>query len=121
MSDLLGRASRWLQARRKSSLARTVEYRRGGDVLTVSAAVGSTTFELTDDQGVRSQVASRDYLIEDSELNGVDPKPGDVVFDKDEDGNPIAYEVNNMDSEACWRWSDRNRITRRVHTKQVKA
>lgn len=114
MSDLLGSASEWLQERRKALLTTPIEYHRGVDTNTVDAAVGSSVSGTGLDSRVLVDARERDYLILVEDLPYDAPLPGDQIV---HDG--VTFEVNNRGGDACYRFSDRNRLTFRIFTKEV--
>lgn len=116
MGDLLGRASDWVQAKRAEHLATTVKYHRGSEVMDdVGASVGRKATEDTDESGIQQVVVSRDYLILADDLDRMgEPRVGDRI---EEAG--VFYEVGRIPGGQHWEWSDRNRKTYRIHTKEV--
>ena len=124
MPDLLDKAAAWLEAKRTMHLTRTLEYRRGADVVEVAATVGRTVFEQVDSEGVGivHRIESRDFLIlrTDLVLAGAEvlPKAGDRIRDPDGDLVQI-YEVMAPGGEPPFRYSDPYRRTLRIHTKHV--
>lgn len=111
-----------LQARRASHMSRPVVYRRGSASVEVYATIGSTTFQITDAQGVMLESTSRDYLIPAASLiiegNRVDPRAGDQITES-VDGRESVYEVMPFGPEPAWRFSDRYGKMLRIHTKLV--
>jgi hypothetical protein len=114
MADLLGQSGDWLEAQRHTHLTRPVEYGRGGESLSLQASVGSSQFDEVDTRGILVRVISRDYFINAEDLTIGQPKAGDRIEDEG-----IVYEVNSFGGEPAWRFSDPNRRTYRVHTKEV--
>lgn len=115
MANLLGKASDWIQAKRREHLSISVEYRRGGETIPITAAVGSTRFELADDQGIMQAFTSRDYLVGVDQIDG-EPIVGDRIVDAG-----VSYEVTPPAGQPHWQFSDRNRSTYRIHVKEVAA
>jgi len=111
--DLLRKGSEWLEQRRTTHCSSPVEYRRGEDAHVVQATRGKTDYEVADDYGATIGSHVVDFLIMADELN-LKPEPGDVVVS---DG--YRYEVMNLGGEGCWRFSDPNLITMRIHTKEI--
>jgi len=68
------------------------------------------------------RIESRDYLVRASDLilaGAVTlPKPGDLILESDGIAT-YTYEVMAPGDEPPWRYSDMNRATLRIHTKQV--
>ena len=120
MSDLLERASSWLADQRAKFASRLVTYhRKAGDRVVVNACLGSSQFEAENNQGLIERYESRDFLVKAPELviDGQQflPQRGDRIVD---DRTGMTYEVLEAGGE-CWRYSDPNRISLRIHTKLV--
>jgi hypothetical protein len=113
MPDLLRQGLQWLEQQRTEHCSSPVEYRRGLDTYDVQATKGKTEFEVSDDFGATIGTHVVDFLIMADEL-GLKPQPGDVIVSDEHQ-----YEVMNLGSEGCWRYSDPNLITLRIHTKEV--
>ena len=62
-SNLLEKASEWLENQRTAFATSTVQYVRGSQSAAVAATVGKTTFELDDGYGVLVRHESRDFLV----------------------------------------------------------
>ena len=122
MSDLLAKASAWLEDQRNRHLTQSVVFQRGTDMVTVLATIGATLFQIDDGDGGILRVESRDYLILAADLvlsgNPILPQRGDQIRETQGD-RTFVYEVNSPGDEPCWRWSDSYRQTLRIHTKQV--
>ena len=118
MSDLLEKASSWLADQRRRHLSQMVVYSRGGQSIEIAAALGSTTFEVSDEYGVIEKWESRDFLIAaaDLMLGGVTvtPQRGDRVT-----AGVKVYEVLAPGKEHVYRPADPYRVTLRIHTKKV--
>ena len=122
MSDMLKEGSDWLEEKRTEHASRAVTYHRGLFDVAVQATIGKTVFEIDDGTGILEKVESRDFLIlaEDLVLNTVRtlPKRGDRIRETDDD-TVYVYEVLAPGREPHYRFSDANRKTLRVHTKQI--
>lgn len=121
-TNLLQKASEWLENQRTRHAASTVEYVRGGLAADVLASIGKTTFEIDDGYGVLVRFESRDFLILTADLvvNGesILPQRGDRI--RETQGTTVlVYEVTAPGKEPCWRFSDVFRKTLRIHTKQI--
>ena len=68
MTDLLERASNWLEEQRRRHASRVVTYARGSRTLDVLATIGKTLFEVDDGYGIVVRYESRDYLIQAADL-----------------------------------------------------
>lgn len=95
-----------------------VSYTDGTYTCTPTAVVGKTTSDSTDDDGTTVTVKERDYLIAvaDLVLNSVPirPEPGHKITDQG-----AVYEVLPLAGRECYSYSDPDRTTYRIHTKQV--
>jgi hypothetical protein len=122
MTDLLEKASNWLQERRTQYASRVVTYARGAASVDLPATVGKTTFEVDDGFGVLVRSESRDFLVlaTDLVLGGQPalPQRGDRIAET-QDGTTYVYEVIAPGNAPCWRYSDSYRQALRIHTKQV--
>ena len=116
-SDLLRTGTQWLQQMRTAHCSTTVVYRRDlvPPGVTVQATYGKTSYEIGDGVTLTVHAQVWDFLISAADLT-VEPEPGDVIV---ADGRK--YEVTNLAGEGCWRWSDRVRLTYRIHTQDIGA
>ncbi len=117
--NLLGDGDSWLTAKRHESMSKAVTYSRGAQQVTVNATVGRTIEQqVAEDSGVVLETRSRDFLIRSADLvlGGVTvtPMPGDLIT---EDG--YSFEVLPAGIDPPWRYSDVERTTIRVRTKQT--
>lgn len=122
MADLLQLASQFIAAQRTAFMAQAVTLRRGVATTPVNATIGKTVFQVDPGDGVITEWESRDYLITAADYQFSDapasPTTGDQVLEADPAGAWI-YELMAPAGEQLWRWSDRYRITIRIHTKYV--
>lgn len=99
----------------RSVAGSSVSYVRGQTTLPVSlAVVGSTRIEQEEDGGTIVSAVTIDFLIAVSELPGLTPAAGDRIL---KDG--VSYEVLPVGDERAFEYSDPDRTTYRIHTKQV--
>jgi hypothetical protein len=123
VADLLAQGSAWLEDQRHRYLTTTVTYRRGEQSVQVQATIGRTIFRLdspSDGFGVTTRYVSRDYLIRavDLVLNGEQtlPERGDQIVES----IGVTHEVMGPGGgEPDWRFSDAQRLTLRIHTKEI--
>ena len=114
----------WLFDVLKSTAAAgvTVTYQRGEQQAQLTAVVGQTIFEQTDEYGIINRTESRDFLIavEDLALDGqpIEPARGDRIIETDSTGTHT-YEVMAPGDEPPWRFSDPHRQVYRIHTRQI--
>jgi hypothetical protein len=112
----------WLADQRRAFMSRTVTYQRGQDEVDLPATIGQTVFNLTDEYGATIRHVTRDFLIaaEDLVIDGafVEPRRGDRIRETTA-GVTFVHEVIGMGGESAWRYSDRDRTTFRIHTKQI--
>lgn len=124
MTDLLDRASAWLDGMRTKHASRLVLYQRGGQSVSIAAGIGRTLFQIDNGTGVIETFESRDFLIlaADLVLNGLAtlPKAGDRIREPGgSDSTSYVYEVLAPGTEPAWRYSDPYRRTLRIHSKQI--
>jgi len=113
----------WLTAILQQQAAVSVTYRRGSDETAgITAIVGRTEFEATDDEGGVLRSQSRDYLIAPADLvidgSQTLPNVGDKILETVGSETHL-YEVLTLGVEGHWRWSDPFRTLMRIHTRQV--
>jgi len=122
MGDLLQQGAAWLEGVRHRHMTRPVVYQRGALAVTIQATVGRTVFEVSNAQGVVTQVERRDFLVraEDLVLGGVLvlPAPGDRIRET-RGGKVHVYEVMGAGNEKHFRPSDPDGLTLRIHTAEV--
>ena len=115
MTDLLRQRAAFLESKRDSHCTSPVSYNKlGGDTITVNATMGKTGFETTDESGFRIGGTIVDFLILSASL-GFEPSSGDIIVDSGR-----KYEVLDIGSDGCWRWSEPG-ITYRIHTTDIGA
>ncbi|MGD9128784.1 MAG: hypothetical protein PVH19_15515 [Planctomycetia bacterium] len=116
--SLLTKGAEWLERQRHAYLAVDMEYQRDAVRLPLRATIGQTIFEVSDEYGRLIRIESRDFLIRACDLiiddQVVTPQVGDLIHEGD-----FTYEVMSPSGEPEWRYSDINRQTLRIHTKQV--
>jgi len=124
-TDLLERASNWLEDQRTRHATRPVTYQRSlFTSAPINATVGKTVFEQADEFGVVQKVESRDYLMftTDLVLNSevTLPQRGDRVRET-QGSKTFTYEVvaPGGGGEPVFRYSDPYRKTLRIHTKHT--
>ena len=128
---MLERAERFLRAKRKNHLAKTVNYTRfenGTQISTPLTATPAAT--IVDVAGgeivVRSDVV--DWLIDVPQFEmyiGSCPRPGDKIEEASRNGDGISdakvYEVMGVAGQPCYRYHGRDMMTFRIHTKRTNA
>ena len=111
---MLENAAQWLNEKREECLSVPVVYLfRDGKTLEVTATIGRTLFRAENEYGVTVRTESRDFLISAEQLPD-DPQRGDRII-----YNGIRYEVLALNGEPAWRWSGRDNLLRRIHTKET--
>lgn len=122
MGDLLRDAETWLERKRRNFVTHLVEYSDGDDSVEVLATVGRTEFEQTDEYGLVHRLESRDFLITAADLvlkgAAVTPRTGARIREV-QSGDAVIYEVLATGPLPPFQYSDSQRITYRIHTKQV--
>ena len=123
MADLLETAETWLAGQLKSSVGKSIVYRRGDNTVPLTATVGSSVFEQRDDTDtVINQWEGRDFLILPADLvldgSTVTPERGDQIVET-VGGESLTYEVMSPGDEPVFRYTGPHRKQLRIHTKQV--
>ncbi len=122
MTDMIQDGLEFLEVQRKAHMARSVTYTRGAYSVVVQATVGATPVDIDDGDGMAIRRQHRDYLLASADLvlNAVTvtPAAGDKITDTLADGDHV-FEVVPLGAEKCWRASDGDGVTIRIHTKEV--
>jgi hypothetical protein len=115
MTNVFESGQTWLNTMRNSYASEAVVYTRGATDYAINATAGRTEYESENHQGIKTIAQAYDFMILASSL-GIDPAAGDVIT-----WNGRKYEVMKLGVEGCWRWSDTQRTTYRIHTKDIGA
>ena len=119
MADLLQQGAAWLEGMRHKHASRPVTYQRGSQSAALNATVGRSVFQVVAADGLVEQVERRDYLVRASDLviggSATTPQIGDRIRET-VGGKVQVYEVVNTGQEKCYRKSDPDGLTWRVHT-----
>lgn len=124
MTDILRKASTFLEQLRHTTATSPVTYRRGDRaVYDVPATIGRTEYQQDDGAGVITRAESRDFLILacDLVIDGMPalPETGDRI-EETQGGTLFVYEVLPVGSmQPHYRYSDPYRQTLRIHTKLI--
>ena len=123
MVDLMAKGSAWLDQQRHRFLTRPVTYQRGASTVALQATVGRTVFRFDDHAGNVTRYVSRDFLVRASDLvlDGypATPKRGDRIREPHGQRVMIHEVMAPGRDEPDWRYSDPDRQTLRIHTKQT--
>jgi hypothetical protein len=119
MSRMIAKGCQWLETMRRRHTAGDVAYSRGSQSATIPATRSSSTFDVTDEQGVLVRVESVDFLVEfdDMQLDDVptEPQRGDRITDQG-----VVFEaLPPAPNMPVWEWTNPHRTGYRVHTKPV--
>lgn len=68
MTDMLASGVAFLDAQRKASMSQTIEYERDGDFVSISATLGATDYEVSDENGITMQAKSMDFIVSAGDL-----------------------------------------------------
>lgn len=122
MSDLLKTALAWFEGVRHGYLTRDATYWRGDLSVAILATVGRSAFPVVSASGVLEEVERRDYLVRTTDLvlggAQVEPLAGDRIVETVA-GREETYEVMGAGGEKCFRRSDGDGLTLRIHTALV--
>jgi hypothetical protein len=122
MPDMLEQAVGWLGDMRTQHLSRTVEYVRGAESVELSATLGSTRYELTDDAGATLEAKATDFIVAADELvlGGAAAKPqiGDRIR-LPAGASVLVFEVLDLAGSGHWRPADPFGKALRIHAKQI--
>ena len=124
MGDLLAKGADFVQRVRNAHMTRLVVYGRGGESVEIAATVGRTVFRLEGSHGQVTRYISRDYLVAAADLvlddERITPQRGDVIRETADDVTYVHEVMSPSSSEPDWRYSDPQRRTLRIHTKQIR-
>ena len=111
-----------MERKRHNFMSHSVTYNRGVASVAVLATTGKTDFEQTDEYGVVHRFESRDFLIAAADLVisevEITPRSGDRI-EEEQSGATVTYEALTAGPLPPYEYSDSQRLTYRVHTKQV--
>ena len=112
MQDMIAIGETWFQSQRREHLATEVSYQPAiGLARTVRATVVVGRWESIDAAGQMLRTDTQDFFVDTTDL-AQDPKKGDRIV-----VGAFTYEVMvPPGAEHHWRWSDRNKTLRRIHT-----
>jgi len=112
-------AARTSRAARKRLNGLEVLYKRGAFTCSPIATIGTTRRDQQSADGLISKKQVRDFLIDvaDLVLDGaaVEPQRDDVIEETDGETVFVYWVQSPGGSEPAWRYSDRHRITWRIH------
>ena len=122
MPDMLESAVGWLGDMRSQHLSRTVTYARGAESVELSATLGDTRYELTDDAGATVQAKATDFIVTADELvlGGAVTKPqiGDRIR-LPAGAKVLVFEVLDLAGAGHYRPADPFGKALRIHAKQI--
>jgi hypothetical protein len=112
MQDMIAIGETWFRSQRREHLATEVSYQPTiGTTRTVRATVVVGRWESIDSAGQMLRTDTQDFFVDTTDL-AQDPKKGDKIV-----AGSFTYEVMiPPGAEHHWRWSDRNKTLRRIHT-----
>lgn len=116
--DLLQTGASWLAGQLKASAGAAVTYRRNGQDVALTATIGRSTFESTNQSGVIENWESRDYLIPAADLPFGEPRRGDVLVEEI-GGDVFEFEVSAPRGVPVHHYGDAFRQIVRIHTKAI--
>lgn len=112
MQDMIAIGETWFRSQRREHLATEVSYQPTiGTTRTVRATAVVGRWESIDAAGQMMRTETQDFFVDTTDL-AQDPKKGDRIV-----AGGFTYEVMiPPGAEHHWRWSDRNKTLRRIHT-----
>jgi len=112
MQDMIAAGETWFRSQRREHLATEVSYQPSvGLTRTVRATAVVGRWESIDASGQMLRTETQDFFVDTTDLVQ-DPKRGDRIV-----AGGFTYEVMiPPGAEHHWRWSDRNKTLRRIHT-----
>jgi len=119
---MLESAVGWLGDMRNQHLSRTVTYVRGAESAELSATLGDTRYELTDDAGATVQAKAADFIVAADALvlGGAVTKPqiGDRIR-LPAGSKVLVFEVLDLAGAGHYRPADPFGKALRIHAKQI--
>jgi hypothetical protein len=118
---MIGRGLDWLESKRRTHLARSARMRRGTLEIEITATPSRTSVTLDGPRGIE-RAESDDFFLAPDELAELLPlKEGDQILMPAANGDDTTrvFELCNFAGESCWRYTDSERRSIRVHTKMV--
>ena len=119
---MLESAVGWLGDMRSQHLSRAVIYARGAESVELSATLGDTRYELTDDAGATVQAKATDFIVAADELvlSGAVTKPqiGDRIR-LSAGAKVLVFEVLDLAGAGHYRPADPFGKALRIHAKQI--
>ena len=117
--NLVRKGNEWLQRTRTERMSDPVIYSRGTSSVRVRATVGRSNFEYNDAEGLVTHSRTRDYLVNvrDLKLDYIPCEP--IAGDRITEIDGTTYEVQAVNGEPVWRWSDPQRTVYRIHTRYI--
>jgi len=96
--------------------ARDAVFVNGGDTITLeNVVIGKRLFRFVDDNGFMIHTETRDFIVEVSQMGGVEPRIGNTIRETIQ-GYVHTFKVVSLNNEPCWYYSDDNENTMRIHT-----
>lgn len=112
-----------LRSRMRAKAGVVVTIQRGiYSTIITTAWLGRTPFRIDEDNRSRLEWSERDYMIsvEDYIINGVkvEPQRGDILLEtRVPPDTSTRYVLSAPEGEKVWRYSDKQRLIYRIHTK----
>jgi len=112
MQDMIALGETWFKSQRREHLATEVSYQPAiGTTRTVRATVVIGRWESIDAAGQMLRTETQDFFVDTTDL-AQDPRKGDKIV-----SGSFTYQVMiPPGAEHHWRWADRNKTLRRIHT-----
>lgn len=104
----------------RSLKSEPIVYNDGDGPVPLLAAVGSTAFRQTDQNGIGTIQRTVDFLIDPVDLHrdgvSLTPNEGHTIL---RSNTGETHELLPVNGEPCWRWSDHGQTQLRLHTQKI--
>lgn len=118
MSDMIAKASKWLESGRHVNLTEAINYEGEGETLSIQATIEEAEYEVEDQSGAITKIEATAFLMRFSDVT-VTPQQGHKIK-RSLNGTTQIYEVNAPADIPVWQWAEVSRQTIRVFAKYLK-
>ncbi len=122
MTAIMQTANQWLADRLKDFDSETVTYSRGSQSGQAQAVIGRTVFKVEDSRNrFRLNWNGLDFLIQSADLQTAIGSNIPAKHDRITRADGSIYDVEEVNGEPCYRFSDPYGIELRIHGARAKA